>query len=475
VVPYLKAMIFHRLVEPGSKLECYERWLAGQYLPGVTGRALSLHHFYRALETLAAIQERLEASLHERLVNLFNRDLSLVFFDMTSTYFEGEQCPLAQLGYSRDHRPDCPQINLALLVDRDGLPIAHSVVAGNVLDQQTVLPILEAMRERFQIDRCVFVGDRGMLPESNQAEVQARGYHYLTGLCLNKDRIATFLLQHALPGRLQFQRVEANLWVYDVPGPLGVAYEKERATKDKQAQSRAKTEGKPPPKRPASEPRFVAVYNPVRARSERQERRAKLREKLQALRNLPTEIRSRRRVLRGEEKLQAVRRSLGPQSKYFTLRLEDQDVITFTLNRDVVREVRRRDGLQLLVTDLTRESAADLARSYRMLVYLERAFREVKGFLRLRPVRHWSEQRVRGHVAVCVLGYFLERCLETRYLAPLGMTAPKALALLDDLRATPLTLHHQTLLRPTPVKSHHRPLLKALGIHKLPDPLPEVT
>ena len=314
-VPYLKAMIFQRLSEPSSKRQCHQTWLRRQYLPEVTGQELELHKFYRALEALARIKDPLEASLHQRVVNLFNRDLSLVFFDLTSTYFEGDECPLAENGYSRDHRPDRPQINIALLVDRDGLPIAHSVVPGKVLDQQTVGPILEEMRKRFDIERCVFVGDRGMLPEGNQAKVQDNGYRYLTGLQLNNDRVATVLRKEYLPGRLQFQRPQDNLWVYEVPGPLGEAYQKARTAKDRQARSRAKSEGKPLPRRPVGEPRFVAVYNPVRARKERHERRAKIRAALTTLRELPTEVRRGRAVLHGDAKLASVKQGLGRKGK----------------------------------------------------------------------------------------------------------------------------------------------------------------
>ena len=474
-VPYLKAMIFQRLSEPGSKRQCHQTWVRRQYLPEVTGQELELHKFYRALEALARVKDPLEAGLHQRLVNLFNRDLSLVFFDMTSTYFEGDECPLADPGYSRDHRPDRPQINIALLVDRDGLPIAHSVVPGHVLDQQTVGPILEDMRKRFDIERCVFVGDRGMLPEGNQAKVQDNGYQYLTGLQLNNDRIATVLMNEYLPGRLQFQRVRDNLWVYEVPAPLDEAYRKARNAKDIQSRSRAKSEGKPPPRRPAGEPRFIAVYNPARARKERHDRRGKIRRVLTTLRELPLEIRAGRVVLHGDEKLASVTKRLGRHGKYLNLSLDDQEQVYFSLNRQALREVRRREGLQLLVTDVEGESAADLALQYRMLTRIENAFKEIKGFLRLRPVRHWSVQRVRGHAAICVLGYLLERWLETQKLAKLNLTAQKALDTLSDLQAVRLTLDSQTLIRPMQTQPDHEQILRRFGITQLPALLPEVT
>lgn len=260
--------------------------------------------------------------------------------------------------------------------------------------------------------------------------------------------------------------------MYEIPKPLGQDYEKARRTKDRDARSRAKREGKPAPRRPEKEPRFIAVYNPLRARRQKGERREKLREKLGVLRTLPAEIKQGRKVLHGEEKLAAVQKRVGRQGKYFQLTLDEGDRIGFRLNRETLREVRRQEGLQLLATDL--------AQHYRMLIEIENAFKELKGFLRLRPVRHWSEDRVRGHAAVCVLGYLLEHWLEKRKLATSpapqvrNMTAQKALKVLSDLSTVRLEFQGESLLRPTRISPEQRPILKLFGLTKLPALLPEV-
>jgi hypothetical protein len=136
-----KAMVLSRLVEPASKKAVWESVSRDCEIPGVDGASLPLCSYYRTLEYLAQSKVTIEKAIHRRLKHLFNQDVSLVFYDLTSAYFEGKRCPMARHGYSREHRPDLVQIEIGILVDAEGIPIGHQVFEGNVKDGIGLRPI----------------------------------------------------------------------------------------------------------------------------------------------------------------------------------------------------------------------------------------------------------------------------------------------------------------------------------------------
>ncbi len=140
------------------------------------------------------MKTQVEGALHRQVSHLFNRDVSLVFYDVTSACFEGTQCGKAKHGYSREHRPDLLQIEIGLMVDSEGMPIGHEVFDGNVKDVSTVLGALERLQKVFGVRRCVFVGDDGIASEENLAQIDATGYEYITSLSLGKSKIGQELL-----------------------------------------------------------------------------------------------------------------------------------------------------------------------------------------------------------------------------------------------------------------------------------------
>jgi len=145
IVPCVKAMVFNRLLEPSSKLRVFE-WVKTQAIQEIYPRDIALHHYYRSLDYLMAHKSSLEEDIFWNVNDIFTVDLSLVFYDLTSSYFEGDCCDIAKRGYSRDHRPDRRQIEIGLLVNREGIPIAHEVWEGNIKDPQTVPDALETMQ-----------------------------------------------------------------------------------------------------------------------------------------------------------------------------------------------------------------------------------------------------------------------------------------------------------------------------------------
>lgn len=444
VLDCVKAMVFTRLMEPKSKKATWELVAQEIEIPGVDGVSLSLQSYYRSLTYLSETKREIEKAMHQRMAHLFNQDISLVFYDLTSAYFEGEQCSMAKHGYSREHRPDLLQIEIGLLVDAEGLPIGHEVFDGNVKDVATVLDTLKRLKEDFGVRRCVFIGDDGMASEANLAEVERQGYEYITSLALRRSLVGRELIKSALP-KSAWTRISDNLWLC----PLGA-------------------EGSI---------RYIGSYNPERAASSRRHRRKHLRDCVTYLRGLQTGPKPRGRKRSPDEILTAADRFLRKKGCRGFIRLElatiDPDgksSLRWKLDRSALRHERKMDGLLVLKTNSTTLSDQEVASGYRTLWRVEDAFRHMKSGIQLRPIRHWSDPRVLGHVFVCVLAYALERLYE-RELEKAGvpMTARAALDKLRPVVVGTLEAGGQQLRRRSNIDPIQSRLLAAAGVTKVPE------
>ena len=189
------AMVANRLVAPCSKRQLIE-WTEVDVVMPEGWSAPSLDQYYRALDAVAAAKDGTETHLYRRLCDLTNLDLRLVCYDLTSTYFEGsarpsERFPSRAFGYSRDHRPDRPQIVIGLLCTSDGIPIAHRVFSGNTNDATTLPAVLADLAERFAVGRICVVADRGLISAANIDVVAEAGFDHLLATKLRRDRIST--------------------------------------------------------------------------------------------------------------------------------------------------------------------------------------------------------------------------------------------------------------------------------------------
>lgn len=438
VSDYARAMVFNRLVSPTSKKAVWETMNRDALVPGLM-TDLPLHGYYRALEYLWQAKSAIEKALHTRLKDLFNQDVSLVFYDLTSSYFEGKTCEMAQYGYSRDHRPDCLQIQVGLLVDAEGIPIAHEVFGGNIKETTTVLGALDRLKADFGVVRCVFVSDDGMASASNLLAVEARGYEYITSLQLGNSILARRLLE-TLPQRSAFARLEENHWFYVLPAEEGV--------------------------------RYIASYNPERANAVRPKRLARIRDciaRMRALATPPKPGRARRDPHKTLSQAEALLKQKGCE-RFFHLALDKSGALTLRFNRPGLRNARQREGMMILTTNSKTLSDTEVATGYRTLWQVENAFRHIKDVVELRPIRHWKDPRVLGHVFICVLAYTLERLLDVRWKK--AAVAPSARAALLELRTITvarLQLGEQTLRRRSEIDPRQRRLLTAAGVHNVPE------
>ena len=417
------AMVLNRLLDPASKLKT-SRWLKTIHRPQWQG--LDLHHLYRALDFLADHKDEIEPALYARVRDLFSLKLDLVLWDTTSTYFEGRAAEgFAEFGHSKDHRPDRVQIVVGALMSRDGFPIAHEVFPGNTADIDTFRHTLGKVRERFHLGRVILVGDRGMVSEKLLGEIEALGLQYIVGVRMRRLKAAEAVLARA--GR--YREVAPNLRVKEVVH---------------------------------GEARYIVCLNPEERehdRRVREEALAKLREKLAA----------------GEAK-----QLIGNSAYRRYLKLVGAGV---EINEAAAEDEARLDGKYVLRTNSSLDPE-EVAQAYKSLWQVERAFRELKSGLDLRPVYHWTEKRIRGHVMICFLALVLEMALR-RKLAALGEDVPydDLLSDLSELRAVELHLDGRRCLVRTDLPGQADLAFRAVGLRPPPhitemppaptDPAPE--
>lgn len=377
------AMLANRLIEPASKRRTITEWLSSVVLPsGVS--APSLDQCYRAIDNLAEHKEETEAHLYQELCNLANLDLRLVCYDLTSSYFETvavgrKSFPSLAFGYSRDKRSDRPQIVIGLLVTGDGIPIAHHVFAGNTSDVSTLSGVMEDLTERFGVGRIALVADRGLISEDNLAEVAAHGFGHVLATKLHRDAGVEAVLEQANgPETTWLPVAEANSFCAEI-------------THEDQ--------------------RFVVVFSPVRYLRDKVRHLqlcARIEDGLIAL-----EARVRAGKLSDPAKIGAAADRIlrsSPVGRCFTVTIK-QGYFSW----DFDEKTRRFDeellcGRYVITTSLSATDASpeQVLRYYRSLQNVERRFRVLKDFLSLRPMYHFTETRVRGHVALCVMAATIE-------------------------------------------------------------------
>jgi len=435
----IKTMVFNRLIDPKSELATIQ-WVKGQYIEGVT-EDIPLQHYYRSLSQLVHIKRPLEISLYNRLNNLFTLDFSLVFYDLTSTYFEGEGPASARKGHSRDHRPDRPQVEIGLLVNRDGIPISHTVFDGNLKDSTTLPQVVEQIRGNFKIKRCIFVGDKGMVNAKNLKELTSSGYEYIVGIQLRHSKEAEALLG-LLPERNSFTKLKDNLWVFELPSKEG--------------------------------DRYIACYNPLRAQETQEHREALLQrceEFMAQFHHPPKQGKTKDPVkirLRIDRFLRKKR-----MASYFHYSFDSEGKIIYHRRQEEIDKEAALYGLFIIRTNSQDLSKDALALGYKTLWEVENAFREVKDFIKVRPIYHRNDDRVKGHIFICFLAYLLEKLLEKKLEAHgLFLSCRKALQLLDAIKVVISELAGQKIKKVSRIVKEQEEILKALGAEKMPKIVP---
>jgi transposase len=377
--------VINRLCGPCSEFALAEHWYrstALEDLLGVPDSAVTKDRLYRTLDRLLKAQESIEDDLKGQLGNLFQLDYDLLLYDLTSTYFEGlaEENDLARRGYSRDHRGDCKQIVLALIVTRDGFPLAHLTLAGNTQDLQTVETVVTTVEARFGRSQRVWVMDRGMIGKEALKFLGRSGRRYL--LATRRGELGSFAKQVRAGG---WQRLENNPEV------------EVKLLKRKRVH-------------------YLLARSRPRRQKERAIRRRQRRGLARALKKLRDRIEGGR--LKDRDKiLEGVGRLKGrfPKARPFvTIAVAKSGParVSWTWLREKFRAALAGDGVYLLRSNQDGWSATEFWETYIQLTVVERAFRVLKSELLLRPVWHHYSGRTQAHVMICVLAYALWKALD---------------------------------------------------------------
>lgn len=389
----ITGMIVSRFIRPCSKRRLkMEQW--GRIYPGILEvDAPPLKSFYRAMDVLWKHREAVEAALFDRggQRDLFNRELDVVFFDLTTLYFESvdaDEGELRRFGYSKEHRNDCTQVMLGLLVDREGVPVGYHLFPGNTYEPHSLPTILEKLKGKYNIQRVIVVADRGLITKGNVGELRKAGMDFILGM---------------------------KLWTMSAG---------EQASVLDKTQYRCLDKGGDVLIRETTHAGERLVLTWIRTRAERD---AALREKvLERLRGQLTPGATLKRFV---------------THKGYRQYLKGLDEGAPALDERAILEAERRDGFFGILTSVAVEkmSGADICERYHDLWRVEDAFGEIKGPLETRPMFHWVDSRIQSHVLLCLMAYYMEAVMIREFRkAETDLTMGRWFRELNEVYAVPV-------------------------------------
>jgi hypothetical protein len=365
------AMVVQRVICPGSKLALSRALGRSTLAAELSLEGADQDDLYGALDWLCERQERIE----DRLARRHLKHGELVLYDVSSSYFEGRSCPLAELGYSRDGKRGTPQIVFGLLCDRRGRPVAVEVFRGALHDDKTLPAQLEKLRRRFELRRVVVVSDRGMVTKANLEALRAD---------------------------------EQLAWITALKAPQVKRLARRRVLQPSLFDEHNLAELEDPDEYPGE--RLVVCRNPLVAEERARKRQALLEATEHELQEIAQRV--EQGTLTGQAEIGLAAGAVWNRyrvRKHFELEITDT---SFTLRRKTAQidAEAALDGIYVLRTSVPAGEldAPEVVRSYKQLKEVERAFRSLKGVLEVRPIHHRLEQRVRAHIFLCMLAYYLE-------------------------------------------------------------------
>lgn len=422
-------LILSRFIQPVSKLSLYDNWLKKLY-PEKIDSDVQLHQIYRSLDLLAVEKETIEKFLYQYQRDLFSISVDVVLYDLTTLRFESTRIDLDTLrrfGYSKEKRSDCTQIVLGLLTDAEGIPLCFEAYPGNTFEGNTLEGIVSKMREKFQVRRFIFVADRGLFSEDNLGHLRKEKGEFIVGLRLGKK-------EKQIEGLYDINRYT---W-------LGENMAVRETTLDGD--------------------RVILTWSAVRAERDRKTR---------------------------EDILDKIRKKLSSKKskvKSFVTNENYKKYIVLegklpVLNVKAIEEESRKDGFFAVITNVKEMSSAEIVLQYKHLWRIEDAFGEIKGTFKTRPVFHWTNNRIIGHLIICFLCYFCQSLLtrelrkrqeqlkskatEKKIIQSRSLTVPMAFSELSSVLAIPVSVGTKKIWVRTDIGENAQKLFKALNI-KIP-------
>ena len=468
-------LIVNRLTAPGSE-HGLARWLETDFVcdrhgrrwlptwrddgeritsrtPRVRVALRQLKQWYRTLDQLLERKAEIEYALFVTLRDLFSLQVDMVFYDLTSTYFEGQGPPeIGANGHSRDGKPRNPQVLVGLVLV-DGWPIAHHVFAGNRRDAKTVPDVLRDLEQRFGLKRVVFIGDRGMVTSQNLDDLREQGHGYIVGRNRRRSGEVFDFIQSA-----------TGEWI---ECPVGItAREKAMSPKTLVQEVSSKQPGV----------RVFVVHSEERQAFERAHRTKAMERVRRRLEKL--ERRIAKGQLKAAEKVGAAAARVLSRNhghRYYGWSYEDGVFRFFEHPVHFARE-QAYEGKYVIQTEEPNLSAIDAVRFYKELSEVERSFANLKDVIDMRPIYHQTDDRVEAHIFVVAMAFLIHRALEKKLKAArLDLSATEALTILKSVRVVDIDLGNGTTKRSvTPGTQRAAAVLRAIGITDLDPPTPPI-
>jgi len=401
-------MVLDRLCKPVSKLKSYEE--QDKYY-GIKNN--ELQHLYRALDILADKKEDIEKYLFDKNKSLFNTKVDMVFYDVTTLYFESVRPDnFKDFGFSKDLKVNEVQIVLGLLLDQEGRPIGYDLFPGNIYEGHTVKETIEKLQKRFQIQRLVFVGDKALLSKDNLQLISSSGYEYIVGY------------------RIKNAKKDTQEKILDERGYI------EAKIKDEDEVFRYKEIKE-------KENRIICSFSSKRAKKDRKERERSI-EKAQMLLKSGKSIISKRGALRYVE----VKKVVSPK-----------------IDEKKIKEDEKFDGYYAVITNCQVFLGRDVLDIYHQLWKIEETFRILKSHLEARPIFHWTEKRIKGHMMLCFIAFLIERTLEIELKGSnIEYSPPKIKEALNSLQFSDIEIEGQRFYLRSPVEGLAQDIVRILKI-----------
>ena len=448
-----KTLVVYRLLDPGSEWRLHRQWFEQSAMGDLLGEDVDLvqiDKLYRCLDRLLSHKEDFFSALKQRWQVLFGVGFDVLLYDLTSTYFECDppEAGKRRFGYSRDKRPDCVQVVIALIVTPEGFPLAYDVMAGNTADKTTLADFLKKIEDQYGKADRTWVMDRGIPTEETLERMRLAGspIHYLVGT--PKGRLG-HLEKSFLSRPWEQVRDQVDVKLLECEGEV-----------------------------------YILARSADRVTKERAMRRRRLKKLWKRLGELQRQDLSRDQLLL---KIGAAKKEAGRVYGLVAVKLPATDqavtpeTFTFSLRKQRLRAQRRREGRYLLRTNLPGNNPAELWRHYIQLTEIEQAFKELKGDLAIRPIYHQDDRRIEAHIFVAFVAYCLQVTLKQRLraLAP-GLTPRAVLEKLSAIQMVDVHLpttdgRRIVLSRYTHPEKDQQILLQQLKLELPAQPPPKIT
>lgn len=427
-------MVASRFVRPGSKLKIFEHW-QNRFYPEMLVGDIELHQLYRALSVLSDHKEEIEMDLFWQDRDLLSAKVDVILYDLTTLRFESTHATgLRQFGYSKERRSDCTQVVLGLLLKPDGVPVGFEVYPGNTFEGHTITGIVKKMRDKFNVRRFIFVADRGLFSAKNLKELRGK----------NPPQQGEFIVGMKL-GVFKQRHDE----FYDIA--------KYKKINDELAVFETEHEGD----------RCIITWSKVRA-----DRDAKARADILA------------KISKKLSSKKVTAKNFVSNSNYQKYLTGLNDGQTPQLNQTAIDQAAKKDGFFGVITNIKDVAAAEIVANYKNLWIIEDAFGEIKGNLKARPVFHWKDKNIVGHLTMCFLAYLCEAlmtkalreknlmlespAIKEEIIEPRPLTVIEAMRELQEVRAIPVQIKSTTMWVRTNIAGNANKLFAAIGLKPPP-------